>query len=59
MPPKLPCKDVWAVYRTAVLGYDLTNDRKDDILSMLFTTIRERSLTAKELLFWHNRAREL
>ena len=24
MPPELPCKDVWAVYRTAVLGYDLT-----------------------------------
>ena len=34
MPVKLPCKDVWAVYRTAVLKYPLTKERFHDMMFM-------------------------
>ena len=34
MPVKLPCKDVWAVYRTAVLKYPLTKQPGCDKMSV-------------------------
>ena len=34
MPGKLPCKDVWAVYRTAVLKYPLTKEPGCDKMSV-------------------------
>ena len=53
MPIKLPSKDVWAVYRTAVLGYPLTKQPGWDKMGAPITTEHGRNLTAKELLFWH------
>ena len=41
MPVKLPCRDVWAVYRTAVLGYDLTKQPGCDKMGVS----RERRLS--------------
>jgi len=34
MTVQLPCKDVWAVYRTAVLGYDLTKEPGCDMMGV-------------------------
>ncbi len=59
MAIKLPCKDVWAVYRTAVLKYPLTKQPGCDKMGVLITTMQGCNLTAKELLFWHNRTRAL
>jgi hypothetical protein len=34
MPPTLPPKDIWAIYRTAVLKFPLTRGPECDMMSM-------------------------